>query len=52
MKYGDLTWAQNFIERWAIRQAVPAPNVITISTNKEKLLSGYKTNTIFVNEKA
>lgn len=52
MQRGDLTWAQNVVERWAIREAVPAPKVTTILTSKEKLLSGYKINTIVLNEKA
>ncbi len=52
MQHDDLIWAQNVVERWAIRQAVPAPNVTTVLTSIKELLSGYGDNTIVVNENA
>ena len=52
MQHDDLIWAQNVVERWAIRQAVPAPKVTTILTSIKELLSGYGDNTIVINENA
>ncbi len=52
MQHDDLIWAQNVVERWAIRQAVPAPKVTTILTSTKELLSGYGDNTIVINENA
>jgi len=52
MQHDDLIWAQNVVERWAIRQAVPAPNVTTVLTSIKELLSGYGDNTIVINENA
>ena len=52
MENSDVIWAQNVVERWAIKKAVSAPRVITISITKEKMLSGYQNNTIILDEKA
>ena len=52
MEDSDVTWARRVIERWAIRKAVPAPRVTTISTAKERMLSGYQNNAIILYEKA
>ena len=52
MEKADVIWAQNIVERWAIKKAVPVPRVTTISATKEKMLSGYQNNTIILYEKA
>jgi hypothetical protein len=52
MSHDDWIWAQNVVERWAIRQAVPAPKVATVLTSTEELLAGYGDNTIVINENA
>ena len=52
MKEGDLTWAQNVIDRWSVKKAVPPPMVTTIATGEEIPLSGYIDSTIIVNGKA
>jgi hypothetical protein len=33
MKDRDVAWAQNIVERWSVKKAVPAPMVTTISTS-------------------
>jgi len=52
MQYDDWIWTQNVVERWAIRQAVPAPKVATILTSTKELYSGYGDNIIVINENA
>ena len=52
MENSDVMWAQKVIDRWAIKKAVPAPRVTTISTMEEKMLSGYQNNTIILYERA
>lgn len=52
MQHDDFIWAQNVVEKWAIRQAVPAPKVAKILTSIKELLSGYGDNTIVINENA
>jgi hypothetical protein len=48
----DIAWAQNVVDRWSVKTAVPAPSVTTISTSKEITLSAYQNSTIIVSEKA
>ena len=52
MQHDDWIWAQNVVERWAIKQAVPAPKVATVLTSTKELWSGYGDNTIVINENA
>ena len=52
MSHDDWIWAQNVVERWAIRQAVPAPKVATVLTSTKEMWSGYGDNTIVINENA
>ena len=52
MEDRDVTWAQNVVDRWSVKKAVPAPRVATISTSEEIALSGYQNSTIILNEKA
>jgi len=52
MEDRDVTWGQNVVDRWSVRNAVPAPSVTTISTSEEITLSGYRDSTVIVNEKA
>jgi len=52
MQHDDWIWVQNVVERWAIKQAVPAPKVATVLTSTKELLSGYGDNTIVINENA
>lgn len=52
MENSDVAWAQKVIDRWAIKKAVPAPRVTTVSATKEKMLSGYQNNTIILYGKA
>ena len=52
MEDRDVTWAQNVVDRWSVKKAVPAPRVTTISTSEEIALSGYQNPTIILNEKA
>jgi len=35
MQDADVAWAQNLVNRWATKQAVPAPTVITVPSGKE-----------------
>lgn len=52
MENSDVRWAQKVIDRWAIKKAVLAPRVTTISTMEEKILSGYQNNTVILYERA
>ena len=52
MEDRDVTWAQNIVDRWSVKKAVPLPRLTTISTSEEIALSGYQDSTIILNEKA
>ena len=52
MEGRDVMWAQNIVDRWSVKKAVPAPRVTPISTSEKITLSGYQNSTIILNEKA